>query len=380
MAGIYIHIPFCEKACHYCNFFFTTNKSNVNALVGAIQKEIKLAKYYTNETIRSIYFGGGTPSLLLTSDIHAISQSITNNFDVQLEEFTLEANPDDISESTLTEWRRSGVNRLSIGVQSFHDDDLQWMNRSHNASQALEAIHLAKQNGIENISLDLIFSYPQLTKQKLIDNLKIIKDLNVPHVSIYGMTVEPNTVLSNWIDTGKTKMPDQDNYAEHYNIIIDTMTGFGFEHYEISSFAKPGFRAFHNSNYWSGTTYIGIGPSAHSFNGDSRQWNINNLGKYIEAINDDQIPFTREELNEEMKLNEYLMLSLRTSEGCDLNVLSSKFRIKEDSFVINKLNEFQKKGYLERETSHFFLANQSKAIADSLISELFTEQETISDK
>ncbi|HEX8279323.1 MAG TPA: radical SAM family heme chaperone HemW, partial [Segetibacter sp.] len=275
MAGIYIHIPFCRKACHYCNFHFSTSQELQKDFVEALIKEIELQKNYLKESISTIYFGGGTPSLLPGADIQRIIGKLSNTFEIEQEvEITLEANPDDINTPKLKEWKSFGINRLSIGVQSFFEDDLRWMNRAHDAEQAIHCIYLAQQEGFNNLTIDLIYGTPTLSDDHWIKNIKKAIEANIPHLSCYALTVESKTALERLIAQNKLEDVDPDKQARHFEILTGIMEEEGYEHYEISNFARPGFRSKHNSSYWKGTPYLGLGPSAHSFNGNSRQWNI----------------------------------------------------------------------------------------------------------
>jgi oxygen-independent coproporphyrinogen-3 oxidase len=293
MAGIYIHIPFCKKACHYCNFHFSTNLQAKNELIESLVSEIEIRKQYlNNERIDSIYFGGGTPSLLSSEDIALIMQSIKKHFyTIENLECTLEANPDDITIDKLWFWKENGINRLSIGIQSFFDEDLLYMNRSHNAMQAKECVQLAYHAGITNMSIDLIFGYPLLSDEKWESNLSEAFNLPVTHISCYAMTVEPKTALENFIRTSKERPIDAGQSARQFEYTMEQMGKHDFQQYEISNYAKKGSQAIHNSNYWRGIPYLGIGPSAHSFNGESRQWNISNNAIYIKSLQQGIIPF-----------------------------------------------------------------------------------------
>jgi oxygen-independent coproporphyrinogen-3 oxidase len=275
LAGVYIHIPFCKQACYYCNFHFSTSLRLKDVLIPAILKEIELRSIHAdNEVIQTIYFGGGTPSLLSMDDINAILSSLNKNFNISdSAEISLEANPDDITIEKLNGWRNAGINRLSIGIQSFIERDLQWMNRAHNVSQALSCIHLARESGFNNFSIDLIFGVPGLSNSEWENNVQTVIDLQVPHISSYALTVEPKTALQKMIVTKKKENVNADIQAEQYHILMKKMNEAGYEHYEISNFAKPGFRSRHNSSYWQSEKYIGIGPSAHSYNGKERMWN-----------------------------------------------------------------------------------------------------------
>jgi oxygen-independent coproporphyrinogen-3 oxidase len=325
MAGIYIHIPFCKQACHYCDFHFSTSPKYKDEMVQALIHEISLQKNYLNgETIQTIYFGGGTPSVLSADEIIRIINTITEIYTVTADaEITLEANPDDLDRQKINAFRHTPVNRFSIGIQSFFDEDLQWMNRVHRATEAEASVKRAQDAGFENITVDLIYGYPLLTDVKWNDNLNKVFELGIPHVSAYSMTVEPQTALAAFISKKKQPPMNEGQSANQFNIMLDAMQVNGFEQYEISNFCKPGHYSRHNSNYWRGVQYLGIGPSAHSFNGDTRQWNIANNAGYIKSLTENAIPAEIEVLTETNRLNEYIMTSLRTIWGLDLDKLNT---------------------------------------------------------
>ncbi|MEJ7827523.1 MAG: radical SAM family heme chaperone HemW, partial [Segetibacter sp.] len=282
MAGIYIHIPFCRKACHYCNFHFSTSTLLQKNFVTALLKEIQLQQDYLSEPVSTIYFGGGTPSILPSGDIESIIQLLNRTFTVEQDaEVTLEANPDDISSTKLFDWKTIGINRLSIGIQSFLEDDLIWMNRAHNAQQAADCIELSQRAGFSNLSVDLIYGTPTLSDNNWSRNVEKVINLGIPHLSCYALTVEPKTVLEKMIAEKKIANVETEKQARHFEMLMQWMNEAGYEHYEISNFCKPGCRSKHNSSYWQGKSYLGLGPSAHSFNGISRQWNVANNALYI---------------------------------------------------------------------------------------------------
>ena len=320
MAGIYIHIPFCKQACYYCNFHFSTSLRRKNELVAALLSEINLRKdYLAGENIETMYFGGGTPSLCTKYEVQSMIESIRNTFNVFADaEVTLEANPDDITDEKLKEWKEAGINRLSIGVQSFFEEDLKWMNRAHTADQADQNLQLARKY-FENISIDLIYGNPLLNNEKWRQNIDRAVAFNIPHLSCYALTVEPKTPLYKMIREERTPDINPDKQSEQFLSLMQWMEEAGYEHYEISNFAKPGYRSRHNSSYWQGRKYIGVGPSAHSFDGKSRQWNVASNNIYIDSINKGIIPCEKEILTLTQKLNEYIMTSLRTIEGLDLD-------------------------------------------------------------
>ncbi|HSN61442.1 MAG TPA: radical SAM family heme chaperone HemW, partial [Ferruginibacter sp.] len=329
MAGIYIHIPFCRQACTYCNFHFSTTLGQKSALLNALREEIILTtqKKLPGEIIETIYIGGGTPSLLTPQEIQEILQTVQQNFTVNKEaEFTLEANPDDINKNILEQWQQMGINRLSLGVQSFNEAELQWMNRAHNASQSLQSIDNIQSAGFTNFSVDLIYCSPMLSNEDFIKNIKTVLSKNIPHVSAYALTVEPKTALHSLISRKKSAPVDEARQAEQFDILVTMMEAAGYEQYEISNFARPGFRSRHNSSYWQGKAYYGFGPSAHSFDGNHiRRWNIANNALYIKSIEQQIIPFEEEKLTLTQQLNERIMISLRTMEGLDLEKVKLNF-------------------------------------------------------
>lgn len=373
MAGIYIHIPFCKKACHYCNFHFSTNLQAKNELIESLVSEIEIRKQYlNNERIDSIYFGGGTPSLLSSEDIALIMQSIKKHFyTIENLECTLEANPDDITIDKLWFWKENGINRLSIGIQSFFDEDLLYMNRSHNAMQAKECVQLAYHAGITNVSIDLIFGYPLLSDEKWESNLSEAFNLPVTHISCYAMTVEPKTALENFIRTSKERPIDAGQSARQFEYTMEQMGKHDFQQYEISNYAKKGSQAVHNSNYWRGIPYLGIGPSAHSFNGESRQWNISNNAIYIKSLQQGIIPFEIEILSQKYKLNEAIMVSLRMHNGLNISNLEANFPNRLDAKWYEAIDKKVKLGLLHKVGNEIRLTIQGKLFADDIASDLF---------
>ncbi len=373
MAGIYLHIPFCKKACHYCDFHFSTSAKYKDEMLNALRNEIKLRRQYLgNEKIETIYFGGGTPSVLNSEDIHALIGEITSTFDVyDHAEITLEANPDDLHAQKVKELRQTPVNRFSIGVQSFYEEDLKWMNRAHNATEAESSVKRVQDAGFENITVDLIYGFPLLSNIKWEQNIRKLLELGIPHISSYSMTVEPKTALAMFIAKGKEKAMNENQSSEQFMTLINRLTEAGFEHYEISNFAKPGMYSKHNSNYWEGVNYLGIGPSAHSFNGESRQWNIANNHRYISEIQENKIPAELEFLTPENRINEYIMTSLRTSKGMDLNFIAKKFGTEYSNRIQKELEVFLVKDWLSINDKKVILNLEGKLFADLIASELF---------
>lgn len=320
MAGLYLHIPFCAQACHYCDFHFSTNLRTRSEIVDALRKELGMQQHYLqNEPLATIYFGGGTPSLLDARELEAIFSSIREHFTVeQSAEITLEANPDDLTPQRLESFRNLGINRLSIGIQSFDDDVLKFLNRSHNSQAASQCVIRARQAGFNNISVDLIYAIPGQNDSAWTENIRQAIGLQPNHISSYSLTIEEKTVFGKWSSKGTLNAVSDDIAAVQFETLMTILEKEGFDHYEISNFARPGFQSQHNSSYWRQQKYLGIGPSAHSYNGESRQFNISNNTAYQKAIQTGKIPFEREVLTVEDRINEYLLTGLRTSWGCDL--------------------------------------------------------------
>lgn len=373
MAGIYLHIPFCKQACHYCDFHFSTSAKYKDEMLNALRTEIKLRRHYLdNEKIETIYFGGGTPSVLNTEDIHTLLGNITSLFDVsEHAEITLEANPDDLHDQKVKELRQTPVNRFSIGIQSFFEEDLKWMKRAHNSGEAESSVKRVQDAGFENITVDLIYGFPLLSNMKWEQNIRKLLKLGIPHISSYSMTVEPKTALAMFIAKGKEKAMNESQSSEQFLILINQLTEAGFEHYEISNFAKPGMYSRHNSNYWEGVKYLGIGPSAHSFNGESRQWNIANNHRYMSEIQENKIPAELEFLTPENRINEYIMTSLRTSKGMNLDLIAEKFGSDYSNRIRNELEVFLEKNWLSISDKKVILSLEGKLFADLIASELF---------
>jgi len=373
VAGIYIHIPFCKKACHYCNFHFSTHTGLQNDFTGALLKEIEIRKdYLEGEQVETIYFGGGTPSLLPPADLGRILDSIFSRFSVcGTPEITLEANPDDMTLLNLKSWKTLGVNRLSIGLQSFFDEDLVWMNRAHDASQALEAPERAREAGFEHFSIDLIYGFPLLGDEKWGKNLHRAIKIRPDHISCYALTVENRTALDKMIRNRQSPPIDPERQASQFLSGIRILEAAGYEHYEISSFALPGKRSRHNSAYWSSKKYMGLGPSAHSFNGSGRQWNISNNALYIKYLAESKSFFDTEILRPIDRINEYIMTSLRTREGLDLSYIMEnhgsgsreKLELKARPYILNR--------QMEKKEKKLVLTTEGKLFADGIAAALF---------
>jgi len=372
MAGIYIHIPFCKKACNYCNFHFSINQKLMPEIVSSIVKEANLRQDYLFQKIETVYFGGGTPSLLSGNQLNFILGELHKIFSIDVSaEITLEANPDDITNEKLADWKEAGINRLSIGIQSFFEEDLQWMNRAHNAEQALASISNAQKAGFENISIDLIYGGPTLTNEHWKQNLQIAFDFLIPHLSCYALTVEPKTILSKKIINKELSDIDHEKQANHFNHLQTFAILEGYDHYEISNLALPGKKSKHNANYWSGEHYLGLGPAAHSFNGKSRQWNVSNNSLYVTSIQQNNIPFEIEFLTITQQLNEYIMTSLRTSDGISLNNIKLIAGESISATVLYDSEKYILNGKMKLDSGHLILTNQGKFYADGIASDLF---------
>jgi oxygen-independent coproporphyrinogen-3 oxidase len=372
MAGLYIHIPFCRKACHYCNFHFSTSSQQLPAMVDAIREEARLQHAYLSEPLETIYFGGGTPSLLTIEQLGNLLEAFQELFDVSADaEITLEANPDDINETILAGWQDLGINRLSIGIQSFFEEDLQWMNRAHHALQAIDCIELAQKAGIHNISIDLIYGSPGLTDEKWQANIDKAIAVGVPHLSCYALTVEPKTALAKMIDTNRSPNVDPDAQARQFAMLTQSLAAAGFEHYEISNFAKPGFRSRHNSSYWQGKQYLGLGPSAHSFNGVSRQWNIANNALYIQNIQSGSPVYEIEILTPAQQINEYVMTALRTIEGISLDKIIVSWGEAEKERILAAAKKYLQSATLYQRDGQLGLTEKGKFLADGIAADLF---------
>ncbi|MFT4092387.1 MAG: radical SAM family heme chaperone HemW [Niabella sp.] len=371
MSGIYIHIPFCRQACNYCNFHFTTSLAKKDALLAAINHEIEMVGTGNSEAIHTIYLGGGTPSILPAADVAAVLKTVSNHYKIDAHaEITLEANPDDITTEKLEGWKAAGVNRLSMGVQSFFEEDLKWMNRAHNAFQAKESLALAG-SYFNNITIDLIYGTPGLTDDKWQQNVATAINYNIPHLSCYALTVEPQTPLDKQIRRHQKSDVDPDVQSRQFLLLMDWLRQAGYEHYEISNFAKPGSRSRHNTSYWQGRPYTGIGPSAHSFNGMERRWNISNNQKYIDTINKGGLPFEKEVLTPVQKLNEKIMISLRTMEGLGLKAFTDDQKIS----LLKTAQKYILQGKLIVADNRLQLTDTGKLFADGIAADMFFEEQ-----
>jgi oxygen-independent coproporphyrinogen-3 oxidase len=372
---LYIHIPFCKQACHYCDFHFSTNTAGKQEMVEAIAKEIVLRKsYLPDSNIETIYFGGGTPSVLSQLELELLMQTVRKHFAIATDaEITLEANPDDLSQSKLEAFFQAGINRLSIGIQSFNEDHLQFLNRVHSAQEAENCVRLAKQIGINNISIDLIYAIPAADHSILKSDLQKAFELDVAHISAYCLTIEPQTVFGNWLKRDKIKPINEEFAAVQFEILIETLAQNGYEQYEISNFARNQQYSRHNSSYWKQRPYLGVGPSAHSYNGTSREFNVANNAKYVQAIQAGSIPATYEILTAADQTNEYLLTGLRTKWGVNSGKLESLSGGKFAMLHQKELADMKKNGWLREESGSLLLTASGKLFADRIASDLFID-------
>ena len=372
MSGIYIHIPFCKKVCFYCDFHFTVSLKHKDRLINAILKEVDLRKdYLTKNDIETIYFGGGTPSILNINDIAKILSQIYKYFSIAPQaEITLEANPDDLNKSYLQELKNIGINRLSIGVQSFFDEELKWMNRRHNAQEAEHSIKLSQDCGFPNLNVDLIYGIPGLTDKRWKQNLDLFLRMDVPHLSAYHLTIEPKTVFGYYKRKGRLTEISENESISHYEMLINTMKLHKYQHYEISNFSLNGFMSKHNTNYWNSGKYLGIGPSAHSFNGTSRQWNSSVNTKYMNGLEKNESFFEIETLSETDRFNDYLLTGLRTAKGVNKEEILKIFGNKYLEHFERELKKFNAFGYVLEENSQIRLTEIAMFVSDKIISEL----------
>ncbi len=372
MAGIYIHIPFCKQTCYYCDFHFSTSLKKKDELIFCLIKEIEIRKNELNNSIvETIYFGGGTPSLLKTEEIQLLIDAVYNNFKVvENPEITLEANPDDLSERKIIELSKSPINRLSIGIQSFFEKDLQLMNRAHNSIEAKKCLEVALQY-FGNISVDLIYGIPDCTNDEWRENIQTTLSFGVPHISSYALTVEPKTALETFIKKGIIKNVDDEKAQKQFHILIDELEKANFIHYETSNFSKQGFFSRNNSSYWLGKPYLGIGPSAHSFNGEVRGWNVRNNSKYIKAIQDNKLPIEKERLSKKDRYNEYIMTGLRTIWGVSLAKIKNDFGEKYLVYLENQSKKYIEQELLYIENEIVKTTKKGKFLSDGIAADLF---------
>ncbi|MEM0518030.1 radical SAM family heme chaperone HemW [Aequorivita flava] len=375
--GIYIHIPFCKQACHYCDFHFSTSIKKKPELVEALCKELAMRKNELKTEVETIYFGGGTPSLLTIGELQLLIGEVYKNFKVsENPEITLEANPDDIvsvraqSETIFSDYKTIGINRLSIGIQSFFEEDLKLMNRAHNAAEALESIKEAKQY-FDNISIDLIYGIPGMTNERWKKNLSIALSLQVPHLSCYALTVEPKTALKKFIEKGIVPPVDEAVAKQHYEILLSETERAGYDNYEFSNFGKPGFHSRNNTAYWEGKPYLGIGPSAHGYDGNSRSWNVSNNTKYIKSIKAGILPLETETLSKPDKYNEYIMTGLRTKKGVSIEKVIREFGPKYSEYLLKQAEDSLKNKLLILENQTLKVSKKGKFLSDGIAADLF---------
>ncbi|MEM6516980.1 MAG: radical SAM family heme chaperone HemW, partial [Bacteroidota bacterium] len=389
-AGLYIHVPFCKQACHYCDFHFSTSLKHRNQMLSAMAKEIELRKDELGDiTIETIYFGGGTPSILTIEELNFLIKTVYQNFKVsEGPEITLEANPDDLISScsnenivrlsaveaaslnTFQAYKSIGINRLSIGVQSFFEEDLKLMNRAHNANEAEECIKEATKY-FDNISIDLIYGIPSMDNKRWQRNIEIALDFGIPHISSYALTVEPKTALKTFIDKGVIADVDDEQAEAQFQILIETLEAADFIHYELSNFGKEGFFSRNNKSYWQGKPYLGIGPSAHSFSGEIRSWNIRNNVKYIKAIQAGTFPKEQETLSLTDRYNEYVMTGLRTIWGVSLEKVQIDFGLQYKKYLLEQAEPLINEHLLYIDENKLLVARKSKFLSDGIASKLF---------
>ncbi|MEM6843272.1 MAG: radical SAM family heme chaperone HemW [Bacteroidota bacterium] len=375
MAGIYIHIPFCKQACYYCDFHFSTNQQRKADMVQAISLELELQTHYLlGQPINSIYFGGGTPSLLTEAELSTLLETVYAQYSVASNpEITLEANPDDLSLEKLRMLKRTGVNRLSIGIQSFYEPHLRYLNRAHSAEEARNCVQTAQDIGLDNLSVDLIYAIPHPNHSVWQADLATAIELDSPHISAYCLTIEEKTVFGYWLHRQKIPPVDEGFAATQFDLLVNTLATAGYEQYEVSNFCQPGWESKHNSNYWKNVLYLGVGPGAHSFNGTARQYNVASNGKYLKALAKQQIPCEREELSRADRINEYLMTGLRTKWGCDLSWLKQELNYDLLAAADNYIHRLVYEGKATLENQQLVLTQSGKLLADGIAAEFFTD-------
>lgn len=371
-----MHIPFCKQACNYCNFHFTTSLRYKNDLVQALCKELELQRsQLEGEMVHTIYFGGGTPSLLALDECRQVLDTIHRLYTVSADaEVTLEANPDDVTMDKLQGWKASGINRLSVGVQSFFEEELRWMNRAHNAGQAHQCVENIKKAGFDNFTIDLIYGSPLLSDEQWEQNVRTAINYNIPHLSCYALTVEERTPLFKQINQHLKEDVDNEKQARQFILLMQWLHAAGYEHYEVSNFAQPGYRSRHNSSYWRGEKYLGIGPSAHSYDGHSRTWNIANNNAYMQAISSGKLPGETEVLTDVQKLNEYIMITLRTVEGLDMLRVEQQWGSAKAALLQKQLERYIANSLLQKKDGHYALTDEGMLRADGIASDLFFDE------
>ncbi|PWL39448.1 coproporphyrinogen III oxidase [Flagellimonas aquimarina] len=372
MAGIYIHVPFCKQACHYCDFHFSTQLGKKETMLLAIKKEIELRKdEFKHNTVETVYFGGGTPSVLSTAEIETLITAVHKNYKVtENPEITLEANPDDLTDDKIVELSKSLVNRLSIGVQSFFDEDLKLMNRAHSSDEALKSLSMASRY-FDNISIDLIYGIPGMDNKRWKANIEKALSFKFPHISSYALTVEPKTALKKFIEKGMMPNVDDQKSQEQFNILVDVLEENGYVNYEISNFGKQEYFSKNNTAYWLGKKYIGIGPSAHSFDGHNRSWNVRNNPKYIKALQEEMLPMETENLSKKDRYNEYVMTGLRTIWGVSLEKIERDFGQKYLDYLNTQAEKYLDGHLLFEDDGKLLATKKGKFLVDGIASDLF---------
>lgn len=373
MNGIYIHVPFCKSKCAYCNFFSLASEGKMRDYVDSLKREMLHRKnYLESELVKTVYFGGGTPSLLSIEYMKEIIKSLRECFVIDSDpEITLEANPDTLDKEKMSALKDLGVNRVSVGIQSFHDDDLRYLGRRHDSWHAIKVLDDLQDVGFEKLTLDLIYGIPTLTDEKWNKNLDIFFSTGISHLSAYALTVEPKTILGQKIEKGDLQDVDEDSAIRHYEILLERTRKQGFEHYEISNFAKEGCRSQHNSIYWKDVKYLGLGPAAHSYDGKSRQWNVANLTKYIQSAGMSDDYFEMEMLTTDDKYNEYVMTGLRTSWGCDIEKIEADYGMSYKNHFLKNIGKYIESGIMYRKNNAFILTDKGMLFADGISSDLF---------
>ena len=371
MAGIYLHIPLCKKLCFYCDFYHIISTGDNTSLINALIKEASLRRdYIGNETVSTIYIGGGTPSVLSVEELSTILEHIRKYYRVEDGcEISVELNPDDVTSAYLAGLKKLNINRISLGVQSWRDADLKMLNRRHDSAQAAKALKEVISSGFENLSIDLIYGIPGMSQEEWASNLDYSFSFGIKHLSAYHLTFENGTVFGKMLEKGLIAEVDEEESIALFNILIEKAEDAGFIHYEISNFGKPGYFSIHNSNYWKQVNYIGLGPSAHSFNGYSRQWNIRDLKGYIKAVGSGKSYYEHEDLDLKARFNEYVMTSLRTMWGIDLEYVERTFEKEGYDYVVNLAGKFRDYGLITQDKKNLVLTSQGKLISDNIISE-----------
>jgi len=372
MSGIYIHIPFCKQACHYCDFHFSTSLKKKDAMVLALVKEIEMRKSeFQEEQVETIYFGGGTPSILEISDLKLLIDTVYSSYKVaENPEITVEANPDDLSKERIIELSNNRINRLSIGIQSFFEDDLKMMNRAHNSEEARACLEFATQY-FDNITIDLIYGIPEMSNEKWLQNIETALSFGIPHISSYALTVEPKTALHNFIQKGIIPQPDDELASTHFNLLVEKLEENEFIHYELSNFSKEGYFSKNNSAYWLGKKYIGIGPSAHSYDGEKRGWNVSNNSLYLKSIQENQLPLETEILSQTDKYNEYVMTGLRTIWGISLDKIENEFGKTYLDYLNQQAAKYIEDHLLFVDDNILRTTKKGKFLSDGISSDLF---------